>query len=59
MDNFDIKNLVLDRVKTIYWYETICSDCGYKNHPNNLANFCPKCGKNLKVGEGREVILDE
>ena len=58
MGNFDLKNLVLDKVQTIYWYKIECHVCGYRNYPDNLAHFCPICGKNLKVGEGHEIVSD-
>ena len=56
MNNFDIKNFVLDKVQSFYWYEIECSVCGYKNSPDSFVHVCPICGKDLKVGEGHELV---
>lgn len=47
MSNLD--DIMLNNIVEIKAYKTICPNCGYKNHPENIAYFCPKCGKDLKL----------
>ena len=46
----NLNKLVLPHIAEVTFYKTKCPDCGWENSINDLAYFCPKCGKNLKCG---------
>lgn len=46
--NFD--ELILPHIVEVTFYKLSCPNCGWENSINDLAHFCPKCGKDLKRG---------
>lgn len=42
--------LILPNIVEAIFYKLSCPNCGWKNSINDLASFCPKCGKDLKCG---------
>lgn len=51
--NFD--ELILPKVVEATFYKLKCPNCGWKNSINDLAYFCPKCGKDLKCLHLKEI----
>lgn len=53
---FDMQNFILDKIITINIYARKCPNCGWSNTIDALAYYCPKCGKDLKIGFGHEIV---
>ena len=51
----NLDELILPEIVEAKLYESICSNCGWHNSINDLAYFCPKCGKDLNCGHLKET----
>lgn len=49
MKKFDINNLVVDQVKTLYMVYVKCPTCGFDNPSDEMLHQCPMCGDSLRV----------
>lgn len=54
--NFD--ELILPHVVEATFYKLICPNCGWHNSIKDLAYFCPKCGKDLKLAHLKENLKE-
>ena len=53
--SINLDELILPNIVEATFYKLSCPNCGWENSINDLAYFCPKCGKDLKCFHFKEI----